>query len=578
MGQWAKAMAAVGEQSTTGIALVSQSFVATTPVGAATAQLAAKQLVRQFRSTASAKAQELADMMAVLPVNWSVIRLIQKNWADPTQEVGALQLAEIFLSGLLRPDTIAKTPKGQSGNGTQYEFVDGVRDVLLGAIPISEARAVGESIAAQIFRQLPQAVQDRVNADIAQRFGEAPSYFEAFLIPDLDWGEEAATEVFPFARVTGQVLRRWGGDYAVLAQSLEQNTWKQPGSSTPDGLEPDFPLLQVLDFVTARLVEPGDLSGESWPIIETETFTVTTLVLEAENEPEESGLQSFEFVTATVERQGGQWVIQEQLQRRDCFIEQLPLEVNITLEIVAIPGGQFRMQPPESQLVQQSREGPQREVTVPAFFMGRYPITQAQWRIVAQIMPQVNHKLKLNPSHFRGDRRPVEEVTWFDAVEFCDRLSRYTGRQYRLPSEAEWEYACRAGTTTAFHYGKTLTPELANYHHEGAYKKSRTSKSPGKTTTVGQYPANPWGLSDMHGNVWEWCADHWHSNYEGAPTDGSAWLDETAKTNARRVTRGGSWNDSPLHCRSRYRDIGNPRESADFIGFRVMCAAPKMLS
>jgi formylglycine-generating enzyme required for sulfatase activity len=297
-------------------------------------------------------------------------------------------------------------------------------------------------------------------------------------------------------------------------------------------------------------------------------------VVEAEGESEEKGLQSFEFETATVERQGDRWVIQKQSSRGDCFIEPLAIEGNVTLEMVVIPGGRFRMQPPESELVRQSREGPQREVTVPAFFMGRYPITQAQWRIVAETIPQVNRKLKPNPSHFRGDRRPVEQVSWDDAVEFCDRLSRHTGRQYRLPSEAEWEYACRAGTITAFHYGKTITPELANYRHEESYKKAPTGKSPGETTTVGQYPANPWGLSDMHGNVWEWCADHWHKNYEGAPTDGSAWLDEST---SRRLIRGGSWYYYPQYCRSAYRIRDDPRVPTYDIGFRVVCIAPRIL-
>ncbi len=512
--------------------------------------------VELFKATASPLAQRLAGMMAAVPVDLPVVHLIQQELLPKLTPV---HIAEVYGSGLLEPIEPASK---QSNEPVRYDFAPEVRGLLNEATPLDETFDVIEALSQRIARTLGFAIKS----------------FTALLSPKSSWTREMQAAILPFAQVTTAVLHRLGGDYAELAELVEQEAQGRPDwRIPPDAPEPDFPPLQVLDFVTARLVEPGDEPEESWPTIETETFTVTTIVLEAADEPEERGLQSFEFVTATVERQGGQWVIQEQLQRRDCFIEQLPLEVNITLEMVAIPGGQFRMQPPESELVRQSREGPQREVTVPAFFMGRYPITQAQWRIVVQIMPQVNHKLKPNPSHFRGDRRPVEEVTWFDAVEFCDRLSRYTGRQYRLPSEAEWEYACRAGTTTAFHYGKTLTPELANYRHEGTYKKSLTSKSPSKTTTVGQYPANPWGLSDMHGNVWEWCADHWHSNYDGAPTDGSAWLDETAKTNARRVTRGGSWNDSPLHCRSRCRDIGNPRESADFIGFRVMCAAPKML-
>jgi CheY-like chemotaxis protein len=226
LGWWARATAAVGEQQTTGIVLRADAFQLDKPADAMTETLTAKQLVERFRGTASEKAQELADMMAVLPVNWSVLRLIQKNLvrksADALQETAALYLAEIFLSGLLRPVSIAAEPDQKLSTTQQYDFVEGVRNVLLGAIPISEAREVGEEIATTIFKQLPAEVQDRVNADITRRWGESLSYFEAFLMPDLPWGEDAAAEMLSFAQVTGNVLRRWGGKYAELAAELEQ--------------------------------------------------------------------------------------------------------------------------------------------------------------------------------------------------------------------------------------------------------------------------------------------------------------------------------------------------------------------
>ena len=120
----------------------------------------------------------------------------------------------------------------------------------------------------------------------------------------------------------------------------------------------------------------------------------------------------------------------------------------------------------------------------------------------------------------------MEQVSWDEAVEFCDRLSRHAQeRQYRLPSEAEWEYACRAGTTSPFYCGETITTDIANYNGDSIYGRGVKGKSPGGTTPVDQFKmANPWGLCDMHGNVLEWCSDHWHDNYEGAPKDGSAWL------------------------------------------------------
>ncbi len=233
---WAKALAAGGEQQTTGIVLKLEAFqvdetINSDPIGivgdahpTSTETLTAKQLVQRFRGTASEKAQELADMMAVLPVNWSVLRLLQKNLAqkssDSLQEPVALHLAEIFLSGLLCPVTKEQKP----GRSPQYDFVSGVRSVLLGTIPISEAQSVGEEIAKEVFQQLPSEVQERVNTDIKRRWGESFRYFEAFLLPDLPWGEDATAEMLPFAQVTGDVLRRWGGEYAELAEELEQTS------------------------------------------------------------------------------------------------------------------------------------------------------------------------------------------------------------------------------------------------------------------------------------------------------------------------------------------------------------------
>jgi formylglycine-generating enzyme required for sulfatase activity len=196
--------------------------------------------------------------------------------------------------------------------------------------------------------------------------------------------------------------------------------------------------------------------------------------------------------------------------------------------------------------------------------MGRYPITQAQWRFVAGLK-QLNQTLEPDPSFHKGDDRPVERVNWDEAMEFCAQLSAYSGRDYRLPTEAEWEYACRAGTTTAYHYGDELTPDLANY-----------GRKYNGTTPVNHFAhANGFGLSDMHGNVWEWCLDHWHENYEGAPTDGSAWLNEPDEN--LRVLRGGSWDYIPWYCRSasRYNNMRDYRGGIDFYdGFRVVCVAP----
>jgi formylglycine-generating enzyme required for sulfatase activity len=251
--------------------------------------------------------------------------------------------------------------------------------------------------------------------------------------------------------------------------------------------------------------------------------------------------------------------------------------LNLVLDMVLIPGGSFEMGSPENEEQRRNSESPQHLVIVPPFCMGKYSVTQSQWRFVASL-PVISQDLDPDPSEFKGDGRPVENVSWSDATEFCQRLAKHTGRPYRLPSEAEWEYACRAGTTTPFHFGNTISPEVANYRWSEPYGNSKVTKEKDfiGTTSVGQFGlANAFGLYDMHGNVWEWCADHWHSNYEGAPTDGSAWIDETLSEKASHVLRGGSWIFYPGFCRSASRDVIIAGVRDLNFGFRVACSAPR---
>ena len=228
----------------------------------------------------------------------------------------------------------------------------------------------------------------------------------------------------------------------------------------------------------------------------------------------------------------------------------------LALDMVLVPAGNFTMGSPDDEPERDESEGPQHEVTLRSFFMGRYPVTQAQWQAVATIN-KVEIDLDPAPSNFEGVNLPVERVSWYEAVEFCERLKKHTKRPYRLPSEAEWEYACRAGTTTPFAFGKTLTADAANYNGNQTYNDGPKGEYRKQTTPVDEFDiANAFGLCDMHGNVWEWCADHWHDNYEDAPTNGSAWL--TANETSGRVIRGGSWDDYPRHCRSATRDRIRP--------------------
>jgi len=260
-------------------------------------------------------------------------------------------------------------------------------------------------------------------------------------------------------------------------------------------------------------------------------------------------------------------------------ISQTDIDV-IAIEMMQIPAGTFFMGSPEGELERVGWEGPQHEVNVSTFFMGKYPITQAQWKAVAAL-PQINRELEPDPSEFKGDKLPIEQVSWYDAVEFCDRLSSHTGRGYRLPTEAEWEYACRAGTTTPFHFGETITTDLANYNgtddpdgkRSGSYGQGPKGEYRKETTPIDHFAiANAFGLCDTHGNVWEWCQDHWHDNYEGAPTDGSGWLSD--REDFDRVRRGGCWVAVPKNCRSAYRSHQPPSDRIHCVGFRVVCSAP----
>jgi len=276
-----------------------------------------------------------------------------------------------------------------------------------------------------------------------------------------------------------------------------------------------------------------------------------------------SDLPSFDFATIKINSAG-------QEQERTYHNAKLHIEDlgNFqTLSMVAIPQGKFMMGAIAKEKGSSDRERPVHRVKVEKFSIGEYPITQSQWRKVAQL-PQIKQELKLDPSHFKGDSRPVENISWLEAVEFCDRLSASTGRQYRLPSEAEWEYACRGNTQTPFAYGETLTGELADYASTYAYAAETGSTYRRGTTSVGAFMPNAFGLYDLHGNVREWCADPWHENYSGALSKSKVW-NKGGSDRSLRTLRGGSWANKPAHCRSAHRS-GYPEHLLNrAIGFRV---------
>jgi eukaryotic-like serine/threonine-protein kinase len=224
----------------------------------------------------------------------------------------------------------------------------------------------------------------------------------------------------------------------------------------------------------------------------------------------------------------------------------------VNLEMIYIPAGSCMMGSNEY-----DSEKPIHRVNLSAFYMGRYAITQEQYQAV----------MGKNPAHFKGSNRPVENVSWDDGMEFCKKLSQLTGNKYSLPSESQWEYACRAGTTTPFCFGETISTDLANYNGNFIYGKGVKGKYRKQTTSVGDFPPNAFGLYDMHGNVWEWCLDTWHENYNGAPTDGSAWIEND---NHSHLLRGGSWYFNPVGCRSSSRLRSARDFRLDSYGFRVV--------
>ena len=277
-------------------------------------------------------------------------------------------------------------------------------------------------------------------------------------------------------------------------------------------------------------------------------------------------LQTFDFTVVTVNDRG------QEIDRQHCSAQFFAEDLGdgVVLEMVSIPGGSFMMGSPDGE--GHDSEKPQHRVTVPEFLMGKYPITQVQWQAV----------MGNNPSGFKGENLPVDSVSWYDAGEFCKKLAEKTGKSYRLPSEAEWEYACRAGTTTPFHFGETITTDLANYRGtdreeygwKGSYGKGPKGKFREKTTPVGSFKvANAFGLYDLPGNVWEWCQDTWHENYQGAPIDGSAWVGNSKRHN--RMLRGSSWDGFPDYCRGAFRSYIAPDIRWWCVGFRVVLSSAR---
>ncbi|MCU1267437.1 MAG: hypothetical protein JWM21_3755 [Acidobacteria bacterium] len=337
---------------------------------------------------------------------------------------------------------------------------------------------------------------------------------------------------------------RWRHDVDRLIEVLDRERTRR-GKAVQSA--PFLPLIQSLRPRRRKLWLAAGIATLAIAVIAL-SLALASRFWTSIGKPTVSQLRSFGFYTPTVNSNGS---VSRTMKQANAFA--VHFGNHTPLEMVQIPAGTFLMGSADEVSITED-EKPQHQVTVKTFYMSRYEITQELWQIVMGSNPS-----RQGPSH--GDRFPVDTVSWTDATAFCAKLSQLTGLQFRLPTEAEWEYACRAGTTTPFAFGQTLTRELAN-----------NSGARDSTVRVGELGvANAFGLSDMHGNLYEWCMDRYHPNYNGAPIDGGAWLEGADPL--FRVVRGCSWNYPDSACRSASRDKDRETTASGTDGFRVVMVA-----
>ena len=612
LSSWAKMLVGVGQNKTVSYCfLPNQNSQSPTQQTAPSSQSNEEKnllLINRFRATASPLARRLAGFMALVPVQMSVIHLIQQTVLPKSNQ---LHVAEVFMSGLLKSFSTS-----ENSIHLEYDFVEGIRPILRDYISVTDSILVIE----------------KVSEYIAKCYGLSSRNLDALLAENNPLSPQIASGILPFARLKAEVLREWGGEFARVAAGLENQVTKQEWLQTlnlqsfsvevatiivfdTETEKSDLEFLELLQFEDDNVNrlesnETDDLLGDSWTHDDSPLPEINEQFDNELSQGVSQELSKLNFETVFVNKWG------EIIKTKPCevYYYDEPLgtipptsskkskkskiqnpESKITM--LYIPEGEYWMGSPEDEKERYTDESPQHKVKISPFFMGQTPITEAQWRFVANL-PKEHQELNPNPSD-NGDDHPVVNVTWQDAIEFCARLSRYTGRNYRLPSEAEWEYACRAlplekqpiqnpkseiQNSLPFHFGETIISELANYNGSVIYQEEPKGENRGKTTPVGTFKPNAFGLYDMHGNVREWCLDPWHKDYNKAPTDGRVWDEENENDNRYRnilnnldkliedkrnhVLRGGSWHDNPRYCRSAYR-LNDASRHVGF-GFRVI--------
>jgi formylglycine-generating enzyme required for sulfatase activity len=494
-------------------------------------------LVR-FEQKYGGETLELARLAAfAMTLTTDLVRCLRENFVPDAPWYG---VADVLLGGLCEPIGY-----------DLYEMNGADRRVLLGEVSPDRLAALAAFMRAYVGARLALEGTDR-----AKVLGDRPEWTA---LPYL-YGEAAAWEQIraALAALVRDADRRERLHIMALVESYAQSllpTMAQPILQWVEDFESGGAQTEAEALAAALGVTFGPVTFE---MAQVWIGTVPEVI-------DPMAKRTFEYETVQLNRQGQ--IVQRERRETWGYVEPVG---DLGLEMIAIPGGEFEMGSPEDELGRWNNEGPMHRVTVPPFFMGQSVVTQALWRVVAGWKP-IQKQLASDPSRFKGDNLPVTNISWHDVTEFCVRLSRETGRDYRLPSEAMWEYACRAGTQTAFNFGPMISPDVANYAWDEAYDGVKFKQKDFEgTLPVGHFPANPWGLYEMHGNVWEWCADHWHEDYDGAPINGIPWIEEEVESTADRVIRCGSWFRNPRYCRSASRNNNFGRLDVN-PGFRVIC-------
>ena len=482
-------------------------------------------------------------------------------------------LARAFVPGIARTITIAGTPHysppeqaERRGDFTPtldiYALAATLYTCVTGDLPVmAEIRMTRDSLTPA--KELNPQLSDRVNHAIITGMALKPEDRSSTVAEWLDLLQPAPVSYPEPEKLSfgGQAITV--GDDDTEDVSIDEkpsiidelDTFdRELEAISLDGLDDD----PFADLADLRREETGELLWIPRPVYPS-----------APPPPRKLAHQKLSFQTAKIEfggLLGNKLKIVKQQQQAE-YIEE-DLGKGVKLKLVSIPSGSFLMGAPKEEKGSLFSEQPQHRVNVPGFHMGVVPVTQAQYQAITGN----------NPAHFQGNNLPVEQVSWNDTQIFLQQLNDKSGRKYRLPSEAEWEYACRAGTTTPFHFGETIDAQIANYQaqdwkygentYSAKYGKGQLGVYREKTTPVGSFEvANDFGLYDMHANVWEWCQDTCHENYQNAPTNGSAWVE---KDNDYRLLRGGSWCDYPGYCRSAYRLDLSAGNRNYVIGFRIV--------